>query len=95
MTPSQLTRRDALVGTIAAPFLAGRAAGAAEPAGVEALRGEATAQATSGVRPLAQDASVLVGDLVATEHSRRSRCAWALPHRCALGPRRGCGSTGS
>jgi hypothetical protein len=67
MTPSQLTRRDALVGTIAAPFLAGRAAGAAEPAGtVEALRGEATAQATSGVRPLAQDASVLVGDLVAT-----------------------------
>jgi hypothetical protein len=67
MTPNQLTRRYALFGMIAAPFLAGRAASAAEPAGtVEALRGEATAQAASGVRPLAGDASVFVGDLVAT-----------------------------
>src|SRR5215469_1547361 len=67
MTPTCLTRRGALVSTIVTPLLALPFAAAAEPAGtVEALRGEATAQAGSGIRPLAQNASVLVGDLVAT-----------------------------
>jgi hypothetical protein len=67
MTPTCLTRRGALVSAIATPLLALRFVAAAEPAGtVEALRGEATAQVGSGIRPLAQNASVLVGDLVAT-----------------------------
>ena len=67
MTPTCLTRRGALVSTIVTPLLALPFAAAAEPAGtVEALRGEATAQVGSGIRPLAQNASVLVGDLVAT-----------------------------
>ena len=64
---SQPTRRGILAGAIATPFLASRLANAAEPAGkVEALRGEATAQSGSEIRPLAPDASVFVGELVAT-----------------------------
>ena len=67
MTPTCLTRRVALLSTIVTPLLALPFAAAAEPAGtVEALRGDATAQAGSSIRPLAQNASVLVGDLVAT-----------------------------
>src|SRR4029077_1768934 len=55
----QPTRRGILAGAIATPFLASRLANAAEPAGkVEALRGEATAQSGSEIRPLAPDASV-------------------------------------
>jgi hypothetical protein len=64
--PDHLPRRSALAGAIGASFLA-RVADAAEPAGtVDALRGTATAQAGAGSRPLAPDASVFVGDLVAT-----------------------------
>jgi hypothetical protein len=63
----QLTRRGILAGTIATPFLTSRLANAVEPAGtVEALRGEATAQSGSDIRPLARDASLFVGELVAT-----------------------------
>jgi hypothetical protein len=63
----QLTRRGTLAGTIATPFLTSRLANAVEPAGtVEALRGEATAQSGSDIRPLARDASLFVGELVAT-----------------------------
>ena len=64
--PDHLPRRSALAGAIGTSFLA-RFADAAESAGtVDALRGTATAQAGAGIRPLAQDASIFVGDLVAT-----------------------------
>jgi hypothetical protein len=64
---NRLTRRGALAATIATPFLAPRRAGAVEPAGtVETLRGQATAAAGSSSRPLAPDASLFLGDLVAT-----------------------------
>jgi hypothetical protein len=63
----QLTRRDILYGTIATPFLTSRLANAMEPAGtVEALRGEATAQSGSDIRSLARNASLFVGEWVAT-----------------------------
>ena len=63
----QLTRRGTLAGTIATPFLTSRLANAVEPAGmVEGLRGEATAKSGSNIRPLARDASLFVGELVAT-----------------------------
>ena len=66
VTPNRFPRRSALAGAIGAPFLV-RFADAAEPAGtVDALSGTATAQAGASVRPLAPDASVFVGDLVAT-----------------------------
>jgi hypothetical protein len=63
----QLTRRGILAGTIATPFLTSRLANAVEPAGtVKALRGEATAQSGSDIRPLARDSSLFVGESVAT-----------------------------
>jgi hypothetical protein len=63
----QLPRRGVLAGTIATPFLVSRLANAVEPAGkVEALRGEATAQSGSDIRPLAPDAPLFIGELVAT-----------------------------
>jgi hypothetical protein len=66
VTRNRFPRRRLLAGAVGAPFLA-RFADAAEPAGtVDALRGMATAQAGTGVRPLAPAASIFVGDLVAT-----------------------------
>jgi hypothetical protein len=84
---NRLTRRAALAGTIATPFLASRLAGAAEPAGsVEALRGEATAQAGAGVRPLAQDASVFIGELVATGSQSAIAMRLGTATQVRLGP---------
>jgi hypothetical protein len=60
---------------------------AAEPAGtVEALRGEATAQAGSGIRPLAQNAPVLVGDLVATAAQSAMALRLGTATQVHLGP---------
>jgi hypothetical protein len=61
-----LSRRDAIAGAIM-PFIVLRTSAAAELAGrVETLRGEASAQSGSATRPLTANATVFVGDLVAT-----------------------------
>src|SRR5437763_850459 len=87
VTPYLLTRRGALASSMATPFLASRFADAAEPAGtVEALRGEATAQAGSAVRPLAQDAPVFVRDLVATAAKSATALRLGSATQVRLGP---------
>jgi hypothetical protein len=83
----QLTRRGTLAGAIATPFLTSPLATAAEPAGtVEALRGEATAQSGSDIRPLARDASLFVGELVATSVQSAIAMRLGAATQVRLGP---------
>ena len=91
----QLTRRGILAGAIATPFLTSRHAEAIEPAGtVEALRGEATAQSGSEVRALARDASLFVGELVATgAQSAIAMRLGAPPYRSVPNQSRRCPGT--
>jgi hypothetical protein len=65
--PRRTALRSTLWGALAASWLASSSAEAAVPAGkVESLRGEASAQAASRRRPLAQQAELFVGDLIVT-----------------------------